>query len=246
VTHTTSSKGTRVLGFLSLIGIGWVVALGLFMSPDDFVQGDLVRIMYVHVPMAWLMYLSFGITAVGSAMYLWRRSQWWDLVAASSAEIGVLLCGLALVTGSIWGRPTWGSYWEWGDARLVSTLVLFLIFVGYLAVRQIPAETHLRSRRSAIVGLIGAVNIPLVHFSVEWWRTLHQDATILTPDFDPKLDDLMLFTLFLAMVVGTLMYSWMLLHRFRMAWLEEQLLEYSLDDAIDSRRAEATTQEVIS
>ena len=78
MTRTTSSKGTRVLGFLSLIGIGWVVALGLFISPDDFVQGDLVRIMYVHVPMAWLMYLSFGITAVGSAMYLWKRSQWWD------------------------------------------------------------------------------------------------------------------------------------------------------------------------
>jgi len=237
--RNTASKGTRVFGILSLIGIGWLVALGLGLSPDDQTQGDLVRLMYVHVPSAWLAYLSFGVTAMGSIMYLWKRSEWWDLVAASSAEIGVLFTGLALVTGMIWGRPTWGSYWEWGDARLVTTLVLFLMFLGYLAVRRIPADTHVRSRRSAIVALIAVVDIPLVHFSVKWWRTLHQEATVLSSDFDPKIDDLMLFTLMVGLVVFTLVYVWFMLHRFRVAWLEEQLLDHSLADAIEARRAEA-------
>ena len=113
---TTGSTATRTLGALSLIGVVWLVLLGLVFSPADQTQGELVRLMYVHVPSAWLAYLSFSITALGSVFVLWKKSQWWDLVASSAAEIGVLFCGLALITGMIWGRPTWGTYWEWGDA----------------------------------------------------------------------------------------------------------------------------------
>jgi len=237
---TTSSTGTKVLGSLALLGAGWLVVLGLVISPADQTQGELVRLMYVHVPSAWLAYLAFGITALGSVMFLWKRSQWWDLVAASAAEIGVLFCGLALVTGMIWGRPTWGSYWEWGDARLVTTLVLFLMFVGYLAVRRIPAEPQLRSRRSAFVALFAVVDIPVVHYSVKWWRTLHQQATVLSTDFDPKIDDLMLFTLMFALAVFSVTFAWLMLHRFRIAWLEEQVEEVALAEAIRTRHAEVT------
>jgi len=236
---STGSFGTRVLGALALVGIVWLVLLGLVFSPADVTQGDLVRLMYVHVPSAWLTYTSFSITAIGSVMVLWKKSQWWDLVAASSAEIGVMFCGLALLTGMIWGRPTWGTYWEWGDARLVSTLVLFLMFVGYLAVRRIPSEPNVRSRRAAVVALLGVVNIPLVHFSVKWWRTLHQEATVLSTDFDPKIDDLMLFTLFFGVVVFSLVFAWLLVHRFRVAWLEEQIEADALSSALVDRRREA-------
>lgn len=239
VPMSTSSKATRILGGLAAIGVVWLVVLGLVISPADAVQGDLVRIMYVHVPSAWLAYMSFVIAAVGSAMVLRTRSQWWDLVAASAVEIGVVFCGLMLLTGMIWGRPTWGTYWEWGDARLVSSLVLFLMYIGYLAVRRIPADPGVRARRSAVVALAAVVNIPLVHFSVKWWRTLHQEPTILSTDFDPKLDDLMLFTLFFSMIVFTVVFAWLLLHRFRVAWLEEQLDAHELSDAIHERRAEA-------
>lgn len=237
---STSSRGTRILGLLTLVGAAWLVVLALAISPADQTQGDLVRLMYVHVPSAWTAYLAFALTAVGSVMYLWKRSQWWDLVAAGSAEIGVLFCGLALVTGMIWGRPTWGSYWEWGDARLVTTLVLFLMFVGYLAVRRVPADPHLRSRRAAFVGILAAVDIPVVHYSVKWWRTLHQQATVLSTDFDPKIDDLMLFTLVFGMAVFTVAFLWLLLHRFRIAWLEDQLDEVALAEAIRERRSQAS------
>ena len=236
---STGSFGTRVLGALALVGVVWLVLLGLVFSPADVTQGDLVRIMYVHVPSAWLTYTAFSITAIGSVMVLWKKSQWWDLVAASSAEIGVMFCGLALLTGMIWGRPTWGTYWEWGDARLVSTLVLFLMFVGYLAVRRIPSEPNVRSRRAAVVALLGVVNIPLVHFSVKWWRTLHQEATVLSTDFDPKIDDLMLFTLFFGVIVFSLVFAWLLVHRFRVAWLEEQIEADALSSALAERRREA-------
>ena len=238
---TTSSRGTRVLGALALLGAAWLVVLALVISPADQTQGELVRLMYVHVPSAWLSYLAFSLTALGSAMYLWKRSQWWDLVAASAAEIGVMFCGLALVTGMIWGRPTWGSYWEWGDARLVTTLVLFLMFVGYLAVRRIPAEAHLRSRRTAFVALLAVIDIPVVHYSVKWWRTLHQQATVLSTDFDPKFDDLMLFTLIFGLAVFTVTFAWLMVHRFRVAWLEEQVNEAALTEAIEARHAEVTS-----
>ena len=122
---STGSRGTRVIGSLVLAGIVFHVLVSFVWSDPDADQGDLVRIMYVHVPSAWLAYMAFTVTAFGGVMYLWKRSLWWDLVAGASAEIGVVFCALALVTGSIWGRPTWGTYWEWdgrhGYARVGAT-----------------------------------------------------------------------------------------------------------------------------
>ena len=238
-TASTASRGTRLLGALALGGLALLALLALVVSPQDEDQGDLVRIMYVHVPSAWLAYLSFVLTAIGGLAYLKTRSRWWDTLAGASAEIGLVFCGLALVTGSIWGRPTWGTYWEWTDVRIVTTLVLFLIFAGYAALRRVPSDPHVRAQRSAVVGIIGALNIPLVRFSVDWWanRTLHQKATVAVGD--TKLDGLMLFTLMLGLVVFTVLYAWMLLHRFRIAWLDDELDRSGLDAALAERRAQA-------
>ena len=231
------SRFTFWLGLATLLGMAGVAALGLLAAPADAVQGDAVRIIFVHVPAALGAYLAFGLTAVGSVMWLWRRSAWWDVTAHAGAEVGVLLCGLTLVTGMLWGRPTWGTYWEWGDVRLVTTLILFLVMIGYLSVRALGGDATSVATRAAVVGLIGAVNIPIVNRSVNWWanRTLHQQSSLT----DGKLEDLTLFTLFLAFVVTAMAICWMMVHRFRIGWLERQLQARDLHDALAVRRAEA-------
>ena len=236
----TGTKATRVIGVLALIGVPLLLLLGLVTSPEDVEMGDSVRIMYVHVPSAWLAYLAFAVTALGSVCYLWprTRSLAWDRFAGASAEIGVLFTGLALATGMLWGRPTWGVYWTW-DARLTTTALLFLLFLGYLAIRRLPAAPEVRAKRAAIAGLIAFVDVPIVHLSVEWWRSLHQGATVARRDLNAELDGTMLFTLFLGLIVFTLIYVWLLLHRARQLWLEDQQLDTSLDAAIAERRRES-------
>jgi heme exporter protein C len=236
----TGSRATRILGSLSLLLIGATFLFGLVLTDPDAAkpegQGDAMRMIYVHVPSAFVTYLAFGITAAGSIAWLWKRSTWWDRVAASSAEIGVVYTALCLVTGSLWGRPTWGVYWDW-DPRLTTTSLLFLLFLGYLAIRRLPADPVVRAKRSAIVGLVAFVDVPLVHYAVDWWRSLHQDATVGT--LDVKLEGLKLFTFFLGMAAFVCFFAWAVVHRFRLAWLEDQLEESSLDLALAARRAEA-------
>jgi heme exporter protein C len=236
----TGTRATRVIGALALAGLPILLLLGLVTSPEDLEMGDSVRIMYVHVPSAWLAYLAFAVTALGSILYLWprTRSLGWDRLAGASAEIGVLFTGLALVTGMLWGRPTWGVYWTW-DARLTSTALLFLLFLGYLAIRRLSPTPEVRAKRAAIAGLIAFVDVPIAHMSVDWWRSLHQDATIARRDLDAQLDGTMLFTLFFGLVVFTLVYVWLLMHRQRQLWLEDHQSGMSLDAAIAARRAEA-------
>lgn len=237
----TGSSGSRVLGTLTVVGVVALVAFGLVISPADVNQGDAVRLMYIHVPAAIIAYLAFFVTAVGSVMWLVRKSTWWDLVAASSAEIGVLGTGICLVTGMVWGRPTWGAYWIW-DARLTTTALLFLLFCGYLAIRRIPAEPAVRNQRAAVAGLVAFIDVPIVHFAVDWWRSLHQPATI--SRLDPTIEGLMLFTLMLGMVVFLLGYLWLMVHRFRIAWMEDRIDDVGLDRALDERRAEGQPQPV--
>jgi heme exporter protein C len=234
---TTGSRTTFVLGWVALVGLGVLAYLGLVAAPEDDIQQDAVRIIFVHVPVALLTYVAFGLTAVGSVMWLWKRSVWWDTVAHSAAEIGVPLCGLTLVTGSIWGRPTWGTYWEWGDVRLVTTLILFLIMVGYLSVRSIGGDEQAVATRAAVIGIIGAVNIPIINRSVDWWfdRTLHQQASLT----DGQLEGLTLFTLVFGIAVFSVACLWLLIHRFRVAWMERELRGLDLDTALVARRAEA-------
>ena len=147
--------------------------LGILTSVPDRDMGDLQKIMYVHVPSAWIMSLTFAVVLFYSVRFPWKGEESDDLLAASAAEVGATFNGLTLVLGMIWGKPTWGVWWTW-DARLTSTLVLFLIFVGYLALRAFVEDPQRRGQWSAAVGILGAINVPIVYMSVRWWRTLHQ------------------------------------------------------------------------
>jgi heme exporter protein C len=148
-------------------------ALGVLASPPDRDMGDLEKIIYVHVPAAWIMSVTFAIVMYYSLKYLWKRDERDDLAAASAAEVGTVLNGLTLILGMIFAKPTWGVWWTW-DARLTSTLVLFLIFVGYLSLRGFVDDPERRAQWSAAVGILGAINVGIVYMSVKWWRTLHQ------------------------------------------------------------------------
>ena len=235
---TTGTHATRILGVAAIVMMGWTAAFGLLFSPADRDQEDAVRIMYVHVPTVWVAYLAFVVTALCSALYLFRKKHGlgFDRVAGASAEVGVVFMGLTLVTGMLWGRLTWGVYWQW-DARLTTTALLFVSYIGYLAVRGLGGTHHQRAKRSAVVGLLIVIEIPLVHWSVHLWRSLHQKASVL--DKDVKIDGLMLFSLFVGVVAFTLLYVWLVMHRSRTMALEDMLEDEGLEHALAERRAEA-------
>ncbi len=226
----------RAVGVLTIVSLVALTAFGLWGAPADEVQGDAQRVMYLHVPSAWLAYLAFFVTAVASALFLWprTRSRTWDRIAGASGELGVMFTGLALVLGSIWGRPVWGFWWAW-DARLVSTALLFFLFVGYLALRRIPGDPVGAAKRNAIAALIAFVDVPIVHFSVEWWRTLHQKATVFNPELDPKIEGVMGLTLWIGTLAFTLLYVYLLDRRYRLAVLEEGREDVELERAIVER-----------
>ncbi len=236
----TGTPATRVLGIVAILLMVATALFGLVFSADDIVQGSSVRIMYVHVPSIWVAYMAFLLTAACSAVYLSGRSRSlsWDRVAGASAEIGVLFVAVSLVTGSLWGRLSWGTYWVW-DARLTSTAFLFVTYVGYLAVRRLGGTHRQRARRSSVLALLAILEIPLVHFSVRLWRSLHQEASVATGGTDVELDGLMLFSLFLGVVAFTVVFVWLVMHRHRTIVLEDTVADRGLDEAIDRRRAEA-------
>ena len=172
--HRPSAPGRAIpVGPAAFGAVAAAQVVGLLTSPPDRDMGDLQKIMYVHVPAAWSAFICFFVVFVASLHYLWRRDERSDLLAASAAEVGTVFTGLTLVLGSIWGRPTWGVWWTW-DARLTSTAVLLVIFAGYLALRSFTDDAERRARWSAAVGVLGALNVPIVYMSVRWWRTLHQ------------------------------------------------------------------------
>ena len=243
---TTGSGGSRVLGAVTLLGLATLLlfAFGL-TEPDvrlhpttgeEIGQFDAVRLLYLHVPLAVFTYVAFVLCAVASAGYLVRRTPWFDTMAHASAEVGTVFCGLVLVTGSIWGRPVWNTWWEWGDVRLMTTLVLFLMFTGYLALRRATVDPRASARRGAVVALVAVLDLPIVNRSVEWWetRTLHQKSTL----GELKIQDLTLFTLMLGFLVFGLVLAWLLLHRFRVGWLEREDAEHGVAAAIAERRAD--------
>jgi len=232
----TGSRGSRIVGLLAAGGAVALLVFALVLSPADRIQGEAVRLMYVHVPAAICMYLCVGLLGLGSALWLVKRTPGWDVLAAAAAEVGLVFTALTLLTGMLWGRPTWGVYWVW-DARLTTTAMLAVLLAGYLALRRVPATAESRSRRAAVAGLLVVIDLPLIHYSVSWWRTLHQGETIATTDV--KIDGLMLFSLVLGMAVGVLVTVWLLIHRFRVAWLEEEVEQGGLDLALAERRAEA-------
>lgn len=226
----------RIVGAAALASLVALALVGLVVAPPDDVQGDAQRLMYVHVPAAWIAYLAFGITALGSVMYLWRRtrSEVWDRLAGASAELGVIFTGLTLVLGSLWGRPVWNVWWAW-DARLVTTAVLFFLYLGYLALRRIPAAPQTRAKRCAIAALIAFVDVPIVHFSVDLWRTLHQQGTVFNRELDARIGGTMALALWIGVLAFTLLYVSLLDLRYRLEVLEEDREARELEAAIADR-----------
>ncbi len=226
----------RIVGVAALCSLVALVVVGLFVAPPDEVQGDAQRLMYIHVPAAWLAYLAFGVTALGSGLYLVprTRSLVWDRVAGASAELGVVFTGLTLVLGSLWGRPVWGVWWAW-DARLVTTAVLFFLYLGYLALRRIPTSPDSRAKRCAIAALIAFVDVPIVHFSVNWWRTLHQQGTVFNDKLDAEIHGVMAFTLWFGVLAFTLVFFYLLDKRYHLLALDEDREEREVQQAIAER-----------
>jgi heme exporter protein C len=233
----------RGLGITAVVSLALTIWLGLWVTPPDEVQGNIVRLLYLHPPVAWVaLYLAFGVAALSSLLYLWKRTRslFWDRLAAASVEIGVVFNVLTLITGSIWGKPTWGVWWTW-TARLTSTALLLVLFLGYLALRRVPADPEVRARRCAVAALVAFVDVPIVHFSVQWWQTLHQGASILTPTHSFKVHGSMLWTMLLGFVAMTLLYVWMLIVRYQIEVLKDRVGDEELEISLAERRAEGDT-----
>jgi heme exporter protein C len=213
----------RALGglVLVLLAIGLWLALGV--APPDAVQGNVQRIMYVHVPAILTAYVAIGLVLVASVAYLWTRRAAWDRVAAASGELAVCFVGLTLATGSIWGKPTWGTWWTW-DARLTSSAILFVIYLGYLLLRSVVDDPERAATYAAVLGIVGALDVPIIHFSVEWWRTLHQPATVLKPQA-PSMDPIMLRALLLNVVAFLATFAYLAARRYRLLTLKAELVD---------------------
>ena len=215
-----------------LAGWGMVVLLalvgsqlfGLLESPPDRDMGNLQKIMYVHVPAAWSAFIAFFVVFGYSIAYLWTGKSKHDLVAASAAEVGALMTALTLALGSIWGRPTWGVWWTW-DPRLTSTAVLLVVFVGYLALRSFTDDYDRRARWSAIVGILGFLNVPVVYLSVRWWRSIHQ-----VQSSPATVDTTFAWGLRLNAIAFLLLTIYFIRERYRAAAMEQRL-----EQAIEER-----------
>ncbi|MEX1038546.1 MAG: cytochrome c biogenesis protein CcsA [Acidimicrobiia bacterium] len=197
------------------LGLGAYLA---FTAPLDALQGEYTRMLYIHVPTLWLAFLAFGITALGSVVYLIGKRPRWDRAAEASAEIGVLFAVVGVFTGMVWGQAVWGQAWDWGDARLATTAVMIFVYIGYLALRRAIPDPELRARRSAILGTIAVIQVPLVYFSVNLFRTLHQTQSI-RPD-GSTMDSEMLVALLVNVVAFTILYAALFMGRTYVARLE--------------------------
>ena len=206
-----------------LVAAGAAVALMLvaaafifFFAPTDALQGPVQRIFYLHVSSAIAAFVSFAVVVVGSVAYLWRESVVGDRVARSAALVGVVFTTVTLVMGMMWAKPIWGTFWTW-DARLTSTLVLWIIYAGYLLVRRLAAPGRQAARFAAVVGIFGFVDVPVVYFSVTWWRTVHPGPVISADALPPE----MLFTFLLTMACTLLLAGVMIAIRYRIEALTD-------------------------
>jgi heme exporter protein C len=201
---------------LLLAGLG----AGLFLSPRDYLQGESVRIMYVHVPAAWLGMAGWAGIAVASLMQLVWRHPLAGVAARAIAVPGAVFTAICLVTGSLWGRPTWGTWWEW-DGRMTSMLVLLFLYIGYVALAEAERDKGGEGRLAAIYGLVGAINLPVIHYSVLWWRTLHQGQSIGIRS--SSIDSSMLWPLFVSALGFSLLFAAVVLMRMRAALARQKV-----------------------
>jgi heme exporter protein C len=204
------------MGTLGMLLVG--TYLGLVWSPPDVEQHDAMRILYVHVPSIWTAYLGFFLVLVASVMFLWKRDLRWDQLAVTCAELGVFFTALTLAVGSIWAKPIWGVWWTW-DPRVTTTAILFVIYVGYLAFRSVQPDPITRARQSAVIGVVGFIDIPVVHMSVLWWRSLHQGPTLQGMN-GPLLDPRMEVALLVNTIAFTLLFVYLLVQRMQLVRTE--------------------------
>jgi heme exporter protein C len=215
-------RAARLGGIITgaaLLGLAGIYVRALMFTPIERTQGLAQKIFYVHAPVAWAALLAFLVTGVVSLLYLFMRERKLDLVASSSAEVGVAFAVVMLTTGPMWGKPVWGTWWTW-DARLTSTLFIFLLFVGYLVLRGALNDFDVRARFSAVMGVMALVLVPFIHVTVYWFRTLHPEPVLMKPD-RPSLPSAMLVTLLSSIAVFTAMYIGFLMMRYALAVLED-------------------------
>jgi len=232
-----AARLTQVLGWAALVTLGLTTWWGLWVSPPDVVQGQYVRMLYVHPAVATMCYAGFGLCALASVAWLWPRlrSPRWDRLAVAGAEVGAVFCGATLVTGSIWGRASWGVWWTW-DARLTLTAILFALSLGYLALRRAIDDPHSRALVSAMVALLMALTVVVDHYATSWFVTLHQGETLLTPD--PTVHGWQLATMLMSFVAFGSLFAWMVAHRYRLELLEDRYDAEGYTSALAARRAE--------
>lgn len=232
------SSYAPLLGVTALVVWAAGAVAALWLAPADSFMGQVQRIMYVHVPMVWAAFIAGALCCLASGIYLFvDRQKRWDHIAHASAELGVLFVALGIACGSIWGRPTWGVWWTW-DARLTTTAVLLLIYVGYLMVRSMGGDTERTARAAAVIGIVGFVDIPIIHMSVYWWRTLHQPPSLLRPGV-PTMAPEMYLTLLLNAVAYTLVFFYLLRLRMREMAYREQASQADEGAASATMRADA-------
>ncbi len=209
-----------LLGGVTLAGLVAGLVMGFAIAPREATQGNVQRIMYLHVPSVWVAYLAFAVVLVASIVYLVRRAEAADRLAHASAEVGVLFTGLTIATGSIWGKPTWGAWWTW-DARLTTVSILFVMYLGYLLLRGMIEDRERGARFAAVLGIVAAFNIPLVHFSVYWWRTLHQPPSLMKPG-PGTMPGVIVTALLVNFAAFTLLYAYFVTRRARVLRLEAE------------------------
>jgi heme exporter protein C len=212
----------RVL--LAATTLAMLVALYMIFvwAPTERVMGHVQRIFYAHVSLAWLSYVAFFVVFVCSIVFLWRRDERWDAVARSSAEIGVVFTTLFILSGALWGRPVWGTWWTW-DARLTTTAILWFIYVAYLMLRAYVPDVPRAARYAAVLGIVGFLDVPIIHMSVEWWRTLHPEPTVARLDRSPLLPPEMLATLAVTSLAFGLLYLSLMVVRVRLERTKDEL-----------------------
>jgi heme exporter protein C len=226
----------QALGGASLV----LMLVALFMVflwvPTEAEQGIVQRIFYFHVPCAWVAFASFGLVAIAGIFYLWLGGQIWDDLGYAAAESGMLFCTLVLISGSLWAKPIWGTWWTW-DSRLTTTFILWLLYGGYLMLRSSMADSPMVARYAAVIGIVAALDVPVVIVSVRLWRTIHPAVLVTRQGGHGLQDPRMVITLLVSLLAFTVMWAWMLLVRFEQLRMRTRMVEVRREIALLEYRA---------
>ncbi len=207
-----------ILGALSLIGMLLSIGMIFLYAPTDAIEGDAQRIFYFHVPIAWIGMLAFGVMTLGGIGYIVTKREQWDWLARAAAEIGAVFITLALISGSLWGRTTWGAWWTW-DPKLTATLILWFMYIGYIMLRSYMGRTSASAYAGAVLAIVGVVDVPIIYLSVQWWRGQHPTAEVGVPGALPPS---VVLTLMISLVTFTLLYSFLMIQIYQLQKLQTQ------------------------